>query len=484
MYLGIDLGTSGIKVIITDQDGKLVASVTEGLTVQRKHALWSEQDPAQWWDALQACMSNKQLTPFLGSVKALGVTGQMHGSVALDKDANVLRPAILWNDGRSSKECAELEAEVKNARQITGNLIMPGFTAPKIKWMQKHEPELFQKIDKVLLPKDYLRYLLSGDFASDMSDSAGSLWLDVENRKWNTELLKACGLDESHMPTLYEGSDITGHLSPSLAQKWGMQSVPIIAGGGDNAAGAVGVGLINSGKAMISLGTSGVYFVVNNTFSANPDKAVHSFCHALPNTWHLMSVILSAASCLEWLSTQVLKKDLGELMLALEQADLDTSKAPIFLPYLSGERTPHNNPNAVGNFFGITHQTSDLDMLYAVMEGVCFAFADGFDVLHENSPKPDAITLIGGGSKSLMWRQMFADILNIEIDYREGGDVGPALGAARLAQIAVDDSKTLVEICPEPPVVATYQPNQAAQTLYKKRRATFIQLYSALKTLY
>lgn len=484
MYLGIDLGTSGIKVIVTNSEGDLVASVTQTLSVQRRYPLWSEQNPSDWWEALQACMDSRDLKPFLKQVKALGVTGQMHGAVTLDKDDKVIRPAILWNDGRSAAQCIELESEVKNARSITGNLMMPGFTAPKIKWMQKHEPDLFKKIHTVLLPKDYIRFLLSGDFASDMSDSAGSLWLDVENRKWSSALLNACGLNESHMPKLYEGNEITGYLEESLAERWGMSSVPIIAGGGDNAAGAIGVGLIHSGQAMISLGTSGVYFVVSNEFSANPGKAVHSFCHALPNTWHLMSVILSAASCLEWLASKVLKKDLGELMAALEKADIDTQRAPIFLPYLSGERTPHNDPNAKGNFFGITHQTTDLEMLYSVMEGVCFAFADGYEVLHENCPKPSNITLIGGGSKSIFWRQMFADILDTNIEYREGGDVGPALGAARLAQVAIESEKSLGQICPQPPIVSTYQANPAKQALYKQRRQTFIKLYSAIKGLF
>lgn len=236
----------------------------------------------------------------LQQVKALGLTGQMHGATLLDKQHQVLRPAILWNDGRSFAQCQALEAAVPASRQITGNLMMPGFTAPKLKWLAEHEPEVFNRIDKVLLPKDYLRFLISGDFASDMSDAAGTLWLDVAKRDWSDDMLAACDLSRQHMPMLFEGSQITGHVRAEIAQRWGINTIPVVAGGGDNAAGAIGVGLYQTGQAMLSLGTSGVYFAVSDGFLSNPASAVHSFCHALPNTWHLMSVMLSAASCLDW----------------------------------------------------------------------------------------------------------------------------------------------------------------------------------------
>jgi len=484
MYLGIDLGTSGIKVIIIDSMGKLRASETANLEVSRPKALWSEQDPADWWSALALCMQKLQSTHLMSSIKAIGLSGQMHGATLLDSDNAVIRPAILWNDGRCQSQCKELEYEVKNSRDITGNIVMPGFTAPKIKWVQQNEPDVFKRINKVMLPKDYLRFLLSGDFASDMSDAAGTMWLDVEKRAWNNAMLSACGLNQQHMPTLFEGNQITGYLHQALAQKWNMSSVPIVAGGGDNAAGAIGVGLIEPGQGMISLGTSGVYFVVTDKFTANPQSAVHSFCHALPNRWHLMSVMLSAASCLQWFAENVVEQDLVSILEELEKSDIDTANAPIFLPYLSGERTPHNNPNATGMFFGLKHQTNKLLMLHAVLEGICFAFADGIDAVHQSGTVATEITLIGGGSKSLYWRQMFADVLGIEINYREGGDVGPALGAARLAQLAIDPKTPIRDICPQPRVVKTYRPNQQLQKAYATRRSTFIKLYPSVNALY
>ncbi|PKB89508.1 xylulokinase, partial [Ewingella americana] len=300
MYLGIDLGTSGVKAILLSEEGRVVASHNEALTLSRPHPLWSEQLPADWWKATDKAVTALSHQRSLKDVKAIGLTGQMHGATVLDAQQNVLRPAILWNDGRSFSQCQQLEAEVPDSRQITGNLMMPGFTAPKLLWLRENEPDLFAKIDKVLLPKDYLRWLMTGVFASDMSDAAGTMWLDVAKRDWNDELLNATGLTRSQMPALFEGNQITGHLLPEIASRWNMDSVPVIAGGGDNAAGAVGVGLYKTGQAMLSLGTSGVYFAVSDGFLSNPQQAVHSFCHALPDTWHLMSVMLSAASCLDW----------------------------------------------------------------------------------------------------------------------------------------------------------------------------------------
>lgn len=484
MYLGIDLGTSGIKVILTDHNGKLCASQTASLAVSRPQALWSEQNPEHWWLALDDCMQKLQASKLLTQVKGIGLSGQMHGATLLDSDNKVIRPAILWNDGRCAKECLQIEKEVSNSRQITGNIIMPGFTAPKVKWLQQYEPKAHKRISKVLLPKDYLRFLLSGDFASDMSDSAGTMWLDVAKRSWDDSLLSACGLTQSQMPLLYEGNQITGYLHQALASKWNMPVVPIVAGGGDNAAGAIGVGLTEPGQGMISLGTSGVYFVVTDKFTANPESAVHSFCHALPNRWHLMSVLLSAASCLQWFADNIVEQDLASIMSDLENSEVDIENAPIFMPYLSGERTPHNNPNATGTFFGLTYQTTKLSMLHAVLEGVVFAFADCVDALHQSGTVASEITLIGGGSKSLYWRQMFADILAIDINYREGGDVGPALGAARLAQLAIEPTAILQDVCPQPILVNTYSPNKKAQQAYAKRRATFTQLYPSVEALF
>ncbi|ORM56720.1 xylulokinase, partial [Mixta calida] len=300
MVIGIDLGTSGVKVVLLNAAGEVVASQTEKLTVSRPQPLWSEQDANSWWQATDSALQALRQQHDLSQVRAIGLTGQMHGATLLDAQHQPLRPAILWNDGRSLAQCQQLEESVPQARQITGNLMMPGFTAPKLLWVREHEPAVFSRIAKVLLPKDYLRWRLTGDFASDMSDAAGTLWLDVANRCWSDALLEACGLTQAQMPTLFEGNQITGYLQPALAQRWGMESVPVVAGGGDNAAGAIGTGMINAGQSMLSLGTSGVYFVVSDGFLANPESAVHSFCHALPNRWHLMSVMLSAAACLDW----------------------------------------------------------------------------------------------------------------------------------------------------------------------------------------
>lgn len=507
MFLGIDLGTSGIKVIITDSLGEVVASASSPLSVQRPQPLYSEQDPMAWWDALNSAMQALSSGPYLAHVQGIGLSGQMHGATMLDEHDQAVYPAILWNDGRSEAQCKTLESLVKNSRDITGNIMMPGFTAPKLLWMKEHEPALFAKIKKVLLPKDYLRLLLTGEYASDMSDSAGTMWLNTAQRDWDESLLSACGLTLSHMPVLFEGSDVTGYLLSSLSEKWGMkENIPVVAGGGDNAAGAIGVGLIEPGQGMLSLGTSGVYFVVGDQYSAAPESAVHSFCHALPERWHLMSVLLSAASCIGWFAQSIAEQEVETLMQALEaseQAHFFSKPMPYFLPYLSGERTPHNNPHAQGMFFGLTHATTKLDMLYAVLEGVSFAFADGADALHASGTQASEVSLIGGGAKSAFWRQMLADVLNMTMVYRSGGDVGPALGAARLAHIGhtklMQQSQTnsqttsqtnnhgktpsILDICQPPPLVQQHLPNAQRHKQYATRRVRFQRLYQQTKDL-
>jgi len=482
MYLGIDLGTSGVKAILLSEEGRVVASHSEALTLSRPHPLWSEQNPADWWDATDRAVSVLSQQHSLQGVKAIGLTGQMHGATVLDAQQQVLRPAILWNDGRSFSQCQQLETDVPNSRQITGNLMMPGFTAPKLLWLRENDPDVFAKTDKVLLPKDYLRWLMTGVFASDMSDAAGTLWLDVAKRDWNDELLHATGRPRQQMPALFEGNQITGHLLPELASRWNMDSVPVIAGGGDNAAGAVGVGLYKTGQAMLSLGTSGVYFAVSDGFLSNPQQAVHSFCHALPDTWHLMSVMLSAASCLDWAAKLTGTASVGELISLAEKTP--PADSPVwFLPYLSGERTPHNNPNAKGVLFGLTHQHGPADIARAVLEGVGFALADGMDVLHATGLKPHSITLIGGGARSPYWRQMLADISGKTLEYRTGGDVGPALGAARLAQIAMNPGQPLERFLPELPLEQVHQPDAERHTAYAERREVFRELYVRLEGL-
>ncbi|WP_270959103.1 xylulokinase, partial [Klebsiella pneumoniae] len=417
MYIGIDLGTSGVKAILLNEQGEVVASHTEKLTVSRPHTLWSEQDPEQWWLATDTAMKTLGAQHSLRDVKALGIAGQMHGATLLDKSLQVLRPAILWNDGRCAEECQLLEDKVSASRQITGNLMMPGFTAPKLLWVQRHEAAVFSQVDKVLLPKDYLRLRMTGELASDMSDAAGTMWLDVARRDWSDEMLAACDLSRDAMPALFEGSDVTGQLRPEVAQAWNMPPALVVGGGGDNAAGAVGVGMADAGQAMLSLGTSGVYFAVSEGFLSKPESAVHSFCHALPGRWHLMSVMLSAASCLDWAAKLTGLASVPALIAAAQTAD--ESAGPVwFLPYLSGERTPHNNPQAKGVFFGLTHQHGPAELARAVLEGVGYALADGMDVVHADEllaclkpyedftyrrgPEPDFVALHKRINKSAM----------------------------------------------------------------------------------
>jgi xylulokinase len=482
MYIGIDLGTSGVKVILLNEQGDVIASQTEALTVSRPHPLWSEQDPESWWRATDKAVKALAAQHSLREVKALGIAGQMHGATLLDKQQKVLRPAILWNDGRCGEECALLEAQVPDSRKITGNLMMPGFTAPKLLWVQRHEPDIFRQVSKVLLPKDYLRLRMTGEFASDMSDAAGTMWMDVAKRDWSDAMLNACQLTRDHMPALFEGCDVTGTLLPAVANAWNMAEVPVVAGGGDNAAGAVGVGMVDAGQAMLSLGTSGVYFAVSEGFLSKPESAVHSFCHALPGRWHLMSVMLSAASCLDWAARLTGLGTVPALIAAAQKAD-ENADPVWFLPYLSGERTPHNNPQAKGVFFGLTHQHGPAELARAVLEGVGFALADGMDVVHACGITPKSVTLIGGGARSPWWRQMLADISGTPLDYRTGGDVGPALGAARLAQMAMHPGTAYADLLPQLPLEQSHQPDAARFARYAPRRETFRKLYQQLLPL-
>ncbi len=485
MYLGIDLGTSGVKVVLTNEQGAVVATSHAALDVSMPKPLWSEQNPQDWWNATCACLDELADKQSLADVKAIGLSGQMHGATLLDVDGEILRPAILWNDGRCDAECREIESTVKDARQRSGNIVMAGFTAPKLLWVKNHEPDVFAKVKKVLLPKDYLRYKLTGEFASDMSDSAGTIWLNTESRSWDNTLLNACGLTESHMPSLFEGNEVTGFLNAGLAERWGMNAVAVAGGGGDNAAGAIGCGIVEPGQAMLSLGTSGVYFAVTEDFRTNTAQAVHSFCHALPNRWHLMSVMLSAASCLQWYASQSGYENVGEMIDDVEHnVAFDDTAIPLFLPYLTGERTPHNNPYAKASFFGVSASTTHAHMARAVMEGVSMALADGMDAVDESGVTVSDISLIGGGAKSAFWRQLLSDVSGRKLSYRQGGDVGPALGAARLAQLAVNPDTAASDICFQPAIEASYSPNEAIHNAYLLKRQQFRELYYAIEPFY
>ena len=456
----------------------MLATESHALSQSRPNPHWSEQSPDTWWDATVACMNQLAKLHNMNNVLAIGLSGQMHGAVLLDKSNQVLRPAILWNDGRSELECVELERLVSNSREITGNLMMPGFTAPKLLWIKKHEPECHRRIHKVLLPKDFLNFKLTGNFTTEMSDASGSMWLDVANRTWNQDLISACGLTLSQMPELLEGTESHGNLHPALAELWGMHEVPVVAGAGDNAAGAVGIGVTEPGQAMLSLGTSGVYFIVSDGYHRNTDAAVHSFCHALPQRWHLMSVCLSAASCLQWFADNIAFDSVSALLSDVARSEQDFGQAPIFLPYLSGERTPHNNPKATGVFVGLTHDTDRVALTYAVLEGVCFALRDGCDAVHSCGITPSEISLIGGGARSTFWRQLLSDCLNLSIHYSDGNEIGPAMGAALLAKGFITGS---IKATPIKPVAKqVHQPDAERHRVLNHRFERFKTLYPAI----
>jgi xylulokinase len=479
MYLGIDIGTSGVKAVLMDENGAVVEIAQAPLAVSRPHDLWSEQDPADWWAAANSAVSDLDLKLRRG-VRAIGLSGQMHGATLLGADNRALRPAILWNDGRSAAQCAALEEALPDLGQITGNRAMPGFTAPKLQWVRENEPGLFSQIKTVLLPKDYVRLRMTGEMASDMSDSAGTLWMDVGARDWSDAVLAATGLDRSHMPKLYEGSEVTGQLRAELAEAWGMDRVPVVAGGGDNAAGAVGVGVVRPGDAFLSLGTSGVLFLANGGYTPNPAGGVHSFCHALPGRWHQMSVILSAASCVDWAVKLCGMTDAAQMFAAIE-ARGGPARNEMFLPYLSGERTPHNDPSAKGVLFGLTHESDAATIGQSVLEGVAFAFRDGMDALTDSGAHIDSITVIGGGAKSQYWGKILASVLDRPLIYRDGGEVGPAYGAAKLAQIA-DTGAAIEAVCTAPAILHVAEPDDALTDHYRNRMPKFRSLYTQLKS--
>ena len=482
MYLGIDLGTSGVKATLCNDAGGLVAQADAPLSVSRPHPMWSEQDPEDWWRAVDSAISQlaRSEPNGMNGVRGIGLAGQMHGATLLDAAGEVLRPAILWNDGRSGAECAELEAAEPRSRAITGNLAMPGFTAPKLLWVRKHEPDVFARTARVLLPKDYVRLRLTGEAVSEMSDAAGTLWLDVARRQWSDAMLAACGLSPGHMPALVEGSDPSGTLRPRLAAEWGMGAGVVVAGGaGDNAAGAVGIGAVTPGRAFLSLGTSGVYFLSNARFSPNPEQGVHAFCHCLPDRWHQMSVILSAASCLSWV-VEATKAESETALLAEIEAAGDAPGSLLFLPYLSGERTPHNDPNAKGVFFGLTHGTDRAALGRAVLEGVAYAFADGQDALLAAGTAIDSVSVIGGGARSPLWGRILAAVLDRPLTYHAGGEIGPAFGAARLARLAVT-GEAPGAVCTPPPVSHVVEPDAGLRDAFAAGRDRFVGLYRSLK---
>jgi xylulokinase len=432
MYLGLDIGTSSVKGVLIDANQTIVASATAPLTVSRPRPGWSEQNPLDWWKACNIVVKTiaRRKPKAVAAVEGIGLSGQQHGATLLDAAGKVLRPAILWNDARSFEECQEIEAREPKSRAISGNIAMAGFTAPKLVWVKKHEPRIFEKVAKVLLPKDYVRLRMTGDYASDMSDSAGTLWLDVAKRQWSDDLLAASDMDRGQMPELYDGSEATGRLTAAVARAWGMPKLPVVAGGGgDNAASACGIGAVVPGSAFLSLGTSGVLFVSNEKFRPNTDNAVHAFCHAVPGTWHQMGVILSAAASLEWLSG-LLRVPAPKLTEALGTKLTGPSPAA-FLPYLSGERTPVGDAQIRGLMMGLGHESDGKVLTHAALDGVAFAFRDCLEALKVAGSQVDRVTAVGGGSRSELWLRIIATVLGIPIDVPAAGDFGGAFGAAR-----------------------------------------------------
>ncbi len=478
MYLGIDIGTSSLKAVLMDREQRILGSRSESLEVSRPHPGWSEQDPASWWTACVAVLDGLAADhpKEMAAVKGIGLSGHMHGATLLDASDKVLRPCILWNDGRSAEEAAEISGP---SERITGNIAMPGFTAPKLIWVKRHEPEIFAKVKTVLLPKDYVRLLLTGDKASEMSDSAGTLWLATPERAWSDEMLALTGMDRSQMPELFEGSAATGTLKADLAARWGMSGKVVLAGGGgDNAASGCGVGAVAPGTGFISIGTSGVVFVTADRYRGNPAGAVHAFCHAVPGTWHQMGVALSAAGSLEWLAG-VMQAEPGDLVEPL--GDQPTGPSSIlFLPYLSGERTPHNDVGVRGAFFGLDQAHGRKDMTQAVLEGVAFSFKDCLDVLTMPLSQPRRLIAVGGGSRSRYWLKVIATVLNLPIAVPEDGDFGAAFGAARLGLIAAENADPFA-ICAPPAIREVIEPIPDLVEAYAAAHATYSDLYPAIK---
>ena len=483
--LGIDLGTSELKLALVDADGTLVATAGAPLSVSRPHPHWAEQTPRDWWQALLAAARTLRANhpEAWAGVQAIGLSGQMHGAVLLDGDGGVLRPAILWNDTRSAAQCEELLHRLPSLPLLAGNLAMPGFTSPKLLWVERHEPGIFRRVARVLLPKDWLRWSLTGVACSEMSDAAGTLWLDVGRRTWSAELLAAGHMAAAQMPALVEGSDVAGHLTAGAALALGLpEGLPVAGGGGDNAASAVGIGAVQPGDGFLSLGTSGVIFVVTDRYLPNPASAVHAFCHALPGRWHQMSVMLSAASALQWVTRLTGHASEAALMARVEALDGAARElAPLFLPYLSGERTPHDDPHATGVFFGMDNDTDAARLGHAVIEGVAFGLADGLQALRDAGTVVRRLALVGGGARSPHWAQMLADVLDVELQTVDGAEAAGAMGAGRLAWLALGRDEQ--DVCRPPAPRELFRPRLEHHVALQPRLERFRALYRATREL-
>ena len=484
-YIGIDLGTSGTKFLLVAANGEILAENTQSYEVCYPHSGWSEQSPELWYKAALTGLKELLQGQDKSAVRGISFGGQMHGLVVLDKDDNVIRPCILWNDGRTEKQTKYLNEVIGKEKlsEYTGNIAFAGFTAPKILWIKENEPENFAKIAKIMLPKDYLAYKLSGSFCTDYSDASGMLLLDVKNRRWSQKMCDVCGISVQILPKLYESYEVVGTLKKEIAEELGLsEGVKIIAGAGDNAAAAVGTGVVGEGGCNISLGTSGTLFVSATEYKEDKVNALHSFCHA-DGGWHLMGCILSAASCNVWWSDKILETN----NYAKEQEGLEEylgKNDVYFLPYLMGERSPHNDVNARGAFIGMRPDTTRKQMTLAVLEGVTFALRDCLEAAKKNGIEVKKTKLCGGGAKSPLWRKIVANVMNMPVEIPQT-EQGPSYGGAMLAMVGCGEYKTVKESVEKiVKVKETVYPDQKIAELYEKRYVVFKKLYPSLKEVF
>ena len=486
LYIGVDLGTSAVKLLLMEGNGAIKNIVSREYPLSFPHPGWSEQEPKDWWSNVVEGI--KQLTEGFDKSQVAGISfgGQMHGLVILDKDDNVIRPAILWNDGRTQAETDYLNNVIGKDKlvELTANIAFAGFTAPKILWVKNNEPENFKRIAKIMLPKDYLAYKLSGTFCSDVSDASGMLLLDVKNRTWSDEMLKICGITKDQLPKLFESYEVVGTLKPELAKELGLkESVKIVAGAGDNAAAAVGTGTVGDGRCNISLGTSGTVFISSKNFEKNENPAIHLFDHA-DGTYHLMGCMLSAASCNKWWMDDIIAtKDYSGEQKGITDEMLGRNHV-YFLPYLMGERSPHNNPDARGAFVGMSMDSTRTDMTQAILEGVAFGLRDSVEVARKLGIKLERTKICGGGAKSPLWKKIIANVMNLKVDVIESEE-GPGYGGAILAAVACGEYASVEEATSKlVKVIDTVEPDPAIAARYEEQYQKFVKMYPALKDVY
>ena len=485
LYIGIDLGTSALKLLLVNENGEILGEATEEYPLYFPRAGWSEQNPEDWYSAAEKGLSRLLDGIDRAQVKGIGVGGQMHGLVVLDENDNVIRPAILWNDGRTEKQVEYLNGVIgkETLSEYTANIAFAGFTAPKILWMKENEPENFAKIAKIMLPKDYLVYKLTGIHSCDYSDASGMLLLDVKNKCWSDEMIEICSIKKEQLPALYESYDVVGTVKTEIAEKFGLCDVKVVAGAGDNAAAAIGTGTVGEGRCNISLGTSGTIFISSRNFGVDTNNALHSFAHADGN-YHLMGCMLSAASCNKWFMDDILQdKDYAALQAKITDGNLGRNNV-YFLPYLMGERSPINDVNARSTFTGLTMDTKREDMLLAVLEGVAFAIRDSFEKAKELGIKIEASNICGGGAKSPLWQKIMANVLGIRLD-KVKTEQGPGYGGAILAMVGTGAYKNVDEACEKLiEISSSVYPESELTELYDKKYQHFRKIYPALKEFF